>query len=79
MAQRNIALMFDIPKAILSIEARAKSAGVPIRRICEAAGVAPSNWNRWKTAETSPTFETWGRVERAIQQVLPPEKAASAA
>lgn len=62
--------MTNIRDAIADIEARAKAAGVPIRRLCQVAGIAPSNWNRWKTEQTSPSFATWSRIESAVQELL---------
>jgi len=38
----------DLQKIIASLEARAAILGIPMYKVCEAAGVAPSTYYRWK-------------------------------
>jgi len=38
----------DLQKIIASLEARAATLGIPMYKVCEAAGVAPSTYYRWK-------------------------------
>jgi hypothetical protein len=61
-----------------SYEARLRTARLTIRDLCKEAGIAASNWGRWKRG-TSPTFSKWGKVEAAAGRLLPEVSAVSTA
>jgi hypothetical protein len=47
--------MIDLLAKMAAIEASARKANLRIIDFCEEAGIATSNWSRWKSG-TSPTF-----------------------
>lgn len=51
---------------LASLERRALDAGIPVRRLAEAAGIAPSTWTRWKSRKHSPNLSTLMAVEAAL-------------
>jgi hypothetical protein len=61
--------MSNLLNEIESIEAAAKAGRVSIKTVCEQAGVAPSNWARWKRGKASPTLSKWEKV-RAVAERL---------
>ncbi|TGN75941.1 hypothetical protein EOW77_0032245 [Bradyrhizobium yuanmingense] len=60
----------DIAAEIVRIEQRAQERDVSIRAILQRAGLATSNWARWKRGKSSPSFKTWGEVSRAAADLL---------
>lgn len=38
------------------IESRAKRAGIPLKKLCDQAGVSVSTFNRWKAGTVGPTL-----------------------
>jgi hypothetical protein len=60
----------DITAEIVRIEQRAHERDVSIRAILQRAGLATSNWARWKRGKSSPSFKTWGEVSRAAHDLL---------
>ncbi|MET4493487.1 hypothetical protein [Bradyrhizobium sp. LA7.1] len=55
---------------IIRIEGRAQDCAVSIRSILQRAGLAASNWARWKSGKTSPTFKTWAEVTAAANSLF---------
>jgi hypothetical protein len=62
--------MMNLITEMAQIERQARSHRVSIRHICQLAGVAPSNWARWKSQISSPTFATWAKIEQAVSTAL---------
>jgi hypothetical protein len=69
--------MFDLQRQISAIEGQARLNRIPIRDFCKSAGVAVSNWSRWKSGTSSPTFSKWKKVETYAAQIFPDLSAAS--
>ena len=44
----------DQQTIIAEIEARARAAGTNMTQICEAAGIHPTTFSRWKRSERNP-------------------------
>jgi hypothetical protein len=70
------ASMLDFQNQMAAIEASARLKRIPIRTVCKNAGVAVSNWGRWKRG-TSPTFSKWKKVETAAELLFGPDAASS--
>lgn len=58
----------DIKAALAAIERRAFEARVPIYKLCQQAGVAPSTVSRWK-AGVKPGVTTIGKLERELDKI----------
>jgi len=58
-------MSMDLQKIIASLEARAAALDTPMYKVCEAAGVAPSTYYRWK-AGGSATFATLVAVQNVL-------------
>jgi transcriptional regulator with XRE-family HTH domain len=51
---------------LAGLEALLKERGVAPRKAFQDAGVAYSNWSRWKRGKTSPNVETLRRLREAV-------------
>jgi len=52
---------------ILAWEQRAKAAGIPIRDVCQKAGISPSTFSRWKAEPpTSITMRSAQKIDDAL-------------
>ena len=59
---------------IADIEARARRAGVPVKMLCDRAGVNPTTFSRWKKTERNPvpcgaSLLSIGKLYDALDQV----------
>jgi len=61
--------MIDLASEMTWIESVAKERRVPIKLLCERAGIAPSNWARWKKGRASPTLAKWQRIRSAADRL----------
>lgn len=50
--------------------ASAKTHGVPMSRLCEAAGVDPTTPSRWKRGVTKPTLEKLMDLQAALDRIV---------
>lgn len=64
------------PDPLADIERRAHEAGIPIRRLAEAADIAPSTWTRWKARKHGPTLNKLMAVEAALVRLTDNARAA---
>lgn len=76
----------DQQTIIAGFEARARALGLPMSQVCDAAGVHPTTFSRWKRSERNPkpvgaSLKSLSAIEDAlVQQEGPrPTKPASAA
>jgi hypothetical protein len=62
--------MLNLAAQMALIEAEAKARRVPIKTFCQEAGIAVSNWGRWKRGASSPTFSKWQKVEASAARLF---------
>ncbi|MDP2047591.1 MAG: hypothetical protein Q8K33_01675 [Cypionkella sp.] len=55
-----------IPDQVKDMEARAKRCGVSVQTICDAARIARSTWECWKSGKFSPRVSTWATAQAAF-------------
>lgn len=74
-------MMAEHPLEVLF--ATAKEHGIPMSRVCEAAGVDPTTPSRWKRGVTRPTADKLFELQTALAKLVassdtpkPSEKAA---
>jgi hypothetical protein len=60
----------DLCAEISRIEAAAARRSIPVRAILKRAGLANSNWARWKKGKTSPSVRTWSEVTAAADSLF---------
>ena len=67
----------SIPDLVADFQARAKAAGLPMKAVCEKAGVAQSTFSRWKSGVMGPSYLTVQRLEEALAELesAQPERA----
>lgn len=61
--------MIDLERMLADAQALAKARGLSVRALCERANVAQSSWVRWKARKSSPTFATWAKIQRQLQNL----------
>ncbi len=66
----------NIPNEIERIEARVREAGFPVAKLLRVAEVDVAQWQRWKKGQQDPRIGTWSKIQRALDDLLSPEKAA---
>lgn len=66
----NLRLMSDFQTRMNDIEVQARKRRISIRDLCKQAGVAASNWARWKRGISSPTFSKWEKVEATANRLF---------
>lgn len=49
---------------------KAKLAKIPIVKICERAGVAPTTPSRWRRKGLSPNLSTFNKMSRALDELI---------
>lgn len=60
-----------VRRAIRELEAKAHAKGLSIYKMCKIAKVDMSTYYRWKTALTSPSLITWGKLHDAVDSYEP--------
>lgn len=68
----------SVASKIEKMEAALADTGLSVRYLCDRAEVNQSTWCRWKTGANTPNMSTWGRVERAFDELCPTPKDADA-
>lgn len=61
--------MLDLPKMMDDVEARGNRIGVDMRDLCSKAGIHRRTWSRWRSEETSPSFDKWNAVVGMLEQL----------
>lgn len=56
---------------------RAAANGIPMYRICEAAGIAPTTPSRWRKNKTSPMLSKVVALNEALDGILAQQDAAA--
>jgi hypothetical protein len=64
----------DVRFEITQFEEALHRAGLTTRALCDAAGINPSTWTRWKSGANEPNLGTWLRVKAALAQIINPER-----
>ncbi len=57
----------SIMEMVEGIETRAKSAGLTTKELCKRAGVARSNFHKWKSGMQSPSYRIILKLEAVIE------------
>lgn len=60
--------MSDFSEQIEAIATRAFRLRKSIRKVCQAAGVAPSTFSRWRAGTVEPTQETIDKLNQALDE-----------
>ena len=68
-----------VKSEITEMEGQLSEAGQTVKALCEAAGVNPSTWTRWKAGSHAPNMATWQKVRDAHFRLVEDHRQAGAA